>query len=89
MFCAAVFLSATVPVFGQNPSQQGKPSTPPPPVTISSDDQASFDLAKNYDDSGATQQAIAAYKQFIKGSPASPLASKAQYRIAELYEAAG
>ena len=89
MFCAAVILSAIVPVFGQNPSQQGKPSTPPPPVTISSDDQASFDLAKNYDDSGATQQAIAAYKQFLKGSPASPLASKAQYRIAELYESAG
>ena len=88
MFCAAVCLFAVVPVFGQNPSQQAKPS-PTPPVKVSSDDQASFDLAKSYDDSAATQQAIAAYKQFIKGSPASPLASKAQYRIAELYEAAG
>ena len=88
MFGTAVFLSAMVPVFGQNPGQQATPS-PMPAVKISSADQASFDLAKNDDESGATQQAIAAYKQFIKDSPASPLASKAQFRIAELLESAG
>jgi outer membrane protein assembly factor BamD len=83
-----VFLSAVVPASGQNPSQQGRPASVPA-VKISPDDQASFDLAKSYDESGATQQAIAAYRQFIKGSPASPLASKAQYRIAELLESTG
>jgi len=88
MFRTAVFLSAMVPVFGQNPKPQAKPS-PTPAVKVSADDQANFDLAKEYDESGAAQQAIAAYKQFIKSSPASPLASKAQYRIAELYEQAG
>ena len=77
-----------VPVFGQNPSQQGR--TPlVAPVKVSANDQENFDLAKSYDDSGATQQAIAAYKQFIKSSPASPLASQAQYRIAELLETTG
>ncbi|MCX6971434.1 MAG: tetratricopeptide repeat protein [Verrucomicrobia bacterium] len=89
-FCTAVFLSAVVPASGQNPSQQGRPAPAPAPVVkISPDDQASFNLAKDYDESGATQQAIAAYRQFIKGSPASPLASKAQYRIAELLESTG
>ena len=88
MLCAAVCLSVMGQGFGQNPSRQATPS-PTPAVKISPADQASFDLAKNDDESGATQQAIADYKQFIKGSPASPLASKAQYRIAELFEAAG
>jgi outer membrane protein assembly factor BamD len=88
MCCAAVFLSAMVPAFGQNPGPQSKP-TPVPVVKVSPEDQAAFDLAKNYDESGATQQAIPAYKQFIKGAPASPLASKAQYRIAELLESTG
>jgi len=88
MFCAAVCLSASMPVFGQNPSQQGRPS-PTTNAKISPAEQADFDLAKSYDDSGATQQAIAAYRQFIKGSPASPLASVAQYRIAELLETTG
>ena len=88
MFCAAVFLLAMASVFGQNPGQHGKPS-PSPAVKVSPNDQAAFDLAKNCDESGATQQAIAAYKQFINIAPASPLASKAQYRIAELFESAG
>ncbi len=86
--CTAVLLSAMVPVFGQNPSQQGR-TAPVAPVKVSASDQENFDLARSYDDSGATQQAIAAYKQFIKSSPASPLASQAQYRIAELLETTG
>jgi outer membrane protein assembly factor BamD len=91
MCCTAVLVSAMVPVFGQNPSQQGRqsPVAGTPAVKISADDQAAFDLAKNYDETGDTQQAIAAYRQFIKGSPASPLASRAQYRIAELLESTG
>ena len=88
MCCAAILLSAMVPASGQNPGPQSKP-TPVPVVKVSPEDQAAFDLAKSYDESGATQQAIPAYKQFIKGAPASPLASKAQYRIAELLESSG
>ncbi|MFZ4775444.1 MAG: tetratricopeptide repeat protein [Terrimicrobiaceae bacterium] len=87
-FCAAVFLSALMPAFGQNPSQQPR-SAPTASTKVSPAEQESFDLAKSYDESGATQQAIAAYKDFIKGSPVSPLASRAQYRIAELLEATG
>jgi outer membrane protein assembly factor BamD len=87
MCCATVFLSVVAPVFGQDPSQQGR-TTPVAGVKVSPDDQANFDLASSYDEAGATQQAIAAYRQFMKAAPASPLASKAQYRIAELYEAA-
>lgn len=86
--CTAALLSAMVPVFGQNPSQQAR-TAPVASVKVSASDQESFDLARSYDDSGATQQAIAAYKQFIKSSPASPLASQAQYRIAELLETTG
>jgi outer membrane protein assembly factor BamD len=88
MCCTAVLISAMVPVFGQNPSSQPSPA-PTPAAKITPEDQAAFDLAKNYDESGASQQAIAAYRQFIKGAPASPLASKAQYRIAEILESSG
>ncbi|MFZ4778096.1 MAG: tetratricopeptide repeat protein, partial [Terrimicrobiaceae bacterium] len=89
--CTAIFVLAAMPVFGQNPSQQGRqaPTAGAANIKISPDDRAAFDLAKNYDESGATQQAIAAYRQFMKSSPASPLASQAQYRIAELLESTG
>ncbi|MBE2205219.1 MAG: tetratricopeptide repeat protein [Chthoniobacterales bacterium] len=86
--CVAVLLSAGASSFGQNRDQQGgmpaAASVKPSPT-----EQQSFDLAKSYDDSGAAQQAIAAYKQFIKNAPTSPLASKAQFRIAELLEVKG
>ncbi len=86
MLCAAVGFSALVPVSGQSPSPQGKPAAG---SAIPPQEQADFDLAKSQDESGATQQAIAAYRQFIKDFPASPLASRAQYRIAELVESTG
>ena len=88
MCCAAVFLSATVPLFGQSPDAQAKPS-PTPATKTTAAEQSAFDSAKDFDESGASTQALEAYRQFIKNSPASPLASKAQYRIAELYESAG
>lgn len=86
--CAAAVLAAVLPLFGQNPSQQGR-SNPDAPEPASLEEQAGFDLARGYDETGATQQAIAAYRQFIKNSPVSPLASQAQYRIAELLESEG
>ncbi|MEI6072604.1 MAG: outer membrane protein assembly factor BamD [Verrucomicrobiae bacterium] len=82
--CAALVFSAILPVCGQAPKARADAGIAIPP-----NEQAAFDLAKNFDESGATQPAIAAYRQFIKESPASTLASRAQYRIAELVESSG
>lgn len=41
-----------------------------------------------FDDASA-KDSIAAYRRFIKSNPASPLAMNAQYRIGQIYEAAG
>lgn len=88
MLCASALIAAHLPIFGQNPSQQGR-SNPEASEPAPLEEQAGFDLARGYDESGATQQAITAYRQFIKNSPVSPLASQAQYRIAELLESEG
>lgn len=87
-FCAVAIFAAMLPLFGQKPSQQSQPADAVG-NPVSEQDQAAFDIAKNFDESGATSQAIASYRQFIKDSPASPLASKAQYRVAELLESTG
>lgn len=89
---ALVFASS---VFAQNPSQRGRDD-------VSTSSAASvgggattgvaeedFAIAQSYDEAGATSAAIAAYRRFIKNFPASPLASKAQFREAELLEASG
>jgi len=86
MFCAAAIFAATFPLSAQNPAEQSKPAAG---TAVSADEQAEFDAAKNFDESGATLQAITAYREFIKDSPASALASKAQYRVAELLESTG
>lgn len=86
MFCAAAIFAAILPLAAQNPAEQSKPAAG---TAVSADEQAEFDAAKNFDESGATLQAITAYREFIKDSPASALASKAQYRVAELLESTG
>lgn len=86
MFCAAAIFAAVFPLSAQNPAPQSKPASG---IAVSAEEQAGFDAAKNLDESGATQQAIAAYREFLKDSPASALASKAQYRVAELLESTG
>jgi len=85
-FCVFAIFAAMFPLSAQSPAPQGKPAAG---IAVSADEQAEFDAAKNLDESGATQQAIAAYRQFLKDSPASGLASKAQYRVAELLESTG
>ncbi len=77
--CAAVVFFALLPASAQNSGGAEVPET----------DQPAYNLARNYDESGANQQAIDAYRMFIKASPASPLAARAQFRIAELIEASG
>ena len=84
MLCAAVLCAAALPLEAQKPAQQSGAGQEAPDTA-----RPLFDLAQNYDDSGATQQAIAAYRQFLKAAPASRLASQAQYRIAELLESTG
>ncbi len=53
------------------------------------DDTSDFALASDFFDAGANEQAIAAYRRFLKLYPASPRAPKAQLRIAEALEARG
>ncbi len=55
----------------------------------SADAEAAFAAVEEYDSAGNTQEAINGYKRFIKAFPASPLASKAQFRIAQLLDVTG
>jgi outer membrane protein assembly factor BamD len=52
-------------------------------------EQVAFDQAVSIDTSSSPSRAISAYRRFIRDNPASPLAMKAQYRIAEIYEYLG
>lgn len=49
---------------------------------VTPEEQAAFSASAEVD-------SIKAYRRFIKNNPASPLAMRAQYRIGQLYEAAG
>jgi outer membrane protein assembly factor BamD len=53
------------------------------------EERAAFDQAAAEDDGGPVSRSISAYRRFIKNNPASPLAAKAQFRIAELLESTG
>lgn len=88
---AVIAIASALTVHAQNPSQQGQNARTSQSslAGVSGEEQADFDLARNYDESGATQQAIAAYRRFLRGYPASNLAPKAQFRIAELQESSG
>ncbi len=48
-----------------------------------------FELAEEYYNSGRGNSALVVYRRFLKANPASPNASKAQYRIAEILEEQG
>ncbi|MBU6183327.1 MAG: tetratricopeptide repeat protein [Verrucomicrobia bacterium] len=52
-------------------------------------EQVAFDQAVSIDTNSSPSRAISAYRRFIRDNPASPLAMKAQYRIAEIYEYLG
>lgn len=77
-------------VAAQNPSQQGRVpvvggDAGPPPGSEGDD----FALAAEFDSAGSSNSALTYYRRFIKNHPASPLASKAQFRIAEILESQG
>ncbi|MEI8293345.1 MAG: outer membrane protein assembly factor BamD [bacterium] len=69
------------------------PASAPKRQQVNSDttpeEQADFDAAAGLDKEGSVASAVAAYRRFIKKHPASPLAMKAQFRTAELFEELG
>jgi outer membrane protein assembly factor BamD len=87
--CAASILLVAGDALGQSSSPPASQAKPLPADSVSAAERTDFDLAQNYDQGGAPDQAIAAYRRFLKQYPASPLASRAQYRVAELLEARG
>ncbi len=80
-------LLAGGPVCAQNANRNQRQTQRTP--AVSSDEREAFDQAKSFDEAGDSAQAIAVYRGFIKKFPVSPLAAGAQFRIAELLEAAG
>lgn len=61
----------------------------PPSSGSTGSERGDFDLANSYYEAGNGREAISAFRRFLKAYPASRLASEAQYRIAEIYEAQG
>jgi len=92
MLLLLLLIAAGNSCLAQNPSQQGRDAVGTSTAStgsITGEEQADFDMAKGYDESGDTTQALAAYRRFLRNFPTSPLASKAQFRVAELLEASG
>ncbi|MFM8365027.1 MAG: tetratricopeptide repeat protein [Verrucomicrobiota bacterium] len=90
--CLAGVLAATLPLSAQNsPPAEEEPAPQRQQVnsSITPAEQAAFDDAEAIDNSGSAESAISAYRRFIKNNPASPLAAKAQFRIATLLEQIG
>lgn len=92
-FLAPLILVAVVStpsLMAQNPSQQGRPNGNAPTENgLSSDSEVYFNTAEQLQQAGQREQAIAAYRRFIKAFPASPKASKAQFQVALLLEESG
>lgn len=84
-------LASVWPVAAQNPSQQGRerPGTARANSSVNSEEASAFATANDYYEAGQTSTALAAYRQFLKNYPSSSLASKAQFRVAELLDAQG
>lgn len=91
---APVFLLALAsvwPVAAQNPSQPGRerPTVARTGNSASPEETEYFAAADDLYEAGQNNSALAAYRGFLKKYPASSLASKAQYRVAELLDALG
>lgn len=86
----AVLAALPVPVHSQTEEEaDNAPRRQQVNPNITPAEQAAFEQAVAIDTTSAPSRAISAYRRFIKNNPASPLAMKAQYRIAELYEYLG
>ena len=92
-----IFLAASLAVCGQVPAQapDTNESAPPPPKRqevnedTTPEERTDFEQSSALDQDGAGVAAITAFRRFIKNHPASPLAMRAQFRTAELYETLG
>jgi outer membrane protein assembly factor BamD len=77
--------------WAQNPSQQGR--TPPGAEVrtggITGEEAAVYATANDHYEAGQLSLALTAYRGFLKAYPASALAAKAQYRVAEILDAQG
>jgi len=84
-------LASVWPVAAQNPSQQGRerPGAARANSSVSAEEAEAYAVANDYYEAGQNSSALTAYRAFLKVYPASSLASKAQYRVAELLDAGG
>ncbi len=85
--CALFALAPLHLLPAQNPSTQGRAAAAQgaeAAPTYGGDEGAYFTKAEAYEGAGNTNSALAVYRGFVKTYPASPLAAKAQFRIAEL-----
>ena len=83
-------LVSTQSLMAQNPSSQGRANaTASSEGAATGDSEAYFNAAQQAQQAGQREQALAAYRRFIKTFPASPLASKAQFQIAVILEETG
>jgi outer membrane protein assembly factor BamD len=91
LICLAAVLASCLSADAQAPVDPKRPPSQVPQAkgNLTPDELADFDLAVAADSSGSLARAIGDYRRFIKIHPVSSLAAKAQFRIAELYEAQG
>lgn len=87
--CAVFLLTPALMLHAQTSGQSRAGERGGAAQAVTSEEQSEFNLAKDYEDSGASQQALAAYRRFLRAFPTSSLAARAQYRIASLLEAQG
>lgn len=77
-------------VAAQNPGSQGRErSGSSRAAAVPAEERDLFTAATEPYEAGEIATALAGYQFFLKTYPASPLAAKAQYRIAELLDAGG
>ncbi len=89
--CLAVLAASPLPSAAQMEEEEPDPAAQRRQVNADTTpaEQTAFDQAVAIDTSSSPQRAISAYRRFIKDNPSSPLAMRAQYRIAEIYEYLG
>lgn len=84
-----LFLSLPASARTTESAEESSPRRPQMNFNATPEERAAFDQAAAEDDGGPVSRSISAYRRFIKNNPASPLAAKAQFRIAELLESTG
>lgn len=90
------FLSAVLPAFvalSLSAPLAAQTQDPPPSVVSNVDttrqEAEVYAAARTFDEQGRARDAINAYRRAIRRYPLAPQAAEAQYRVAELLEAAG